>query len=159
MLLLFWSFWDVPWTPISPSIHQHFFLKTDSYIYRYLLFNLVKRHLGFFVKSQRNICSSLVKISYVNEGANTSFVIVESMSNSIPKGHFWPATTQIYMSCLLWLLQARVKNVEAEDLKIKILPPHCNQKNRLLSEWCFTINSSKDFSWKQNTFRWSPYLN
>lgn len=137
-------------------VYINIFSWTDSYIY--LLFNLVKRHLGFFVKSQRNICSSLVKISYVNEGANTSFVIAEGKSNLIPKGHFWPAKTQIYTSCLLWLLQARVKIVEAEDLKIKILPPDCNQKNRLLSHWCFTIILQK-ISVENNTFRWSPYLN
>lgn len=42
--------------------------------------------------------------------------------NAIPKGHFWPITRQIYMSYQLWLLQARVKSVEAEDLKLKYSP-------------------------------------
>lgn len=65
----------------------------------------------------------------MNEGANTSFMFAEGrIANSTPKGHFWPITMQIYMSYQLWLLQARVKTVEAGDLKIKY-SPDCNQKN------------------------------
>lgn len=65
----------------------------------------------------------------MNEGANTSFMFAEGrIVNSIPKGHFWPITMQIYMSYQLWLLQERVKTVEAEDLKIKY-SPDCNQNN------------------------------
>lgn len=74
----------------------------------------------------------------MNEGANTSFTFAEGrIANSIPKGHFWPITMQIYMSYQLWLLQARVKTVEAEDLKIKYSPLTVTKKMKITFRMMF----------------------
>lgn len=130
------------------TTHQHFFfLKADSYI---LLVCPHKKALRIFLKSLRSICS------YVK--CKCKFMFAERrLSNSIPKG--WNSHCK-HTSYQLCLLQARVKNVKAEDLKIKFSPLTKNHKKwTLLSERYFTIKPSEDFNWKQNTFRLSPHLN